>query len=84
VTNSIDPIQVEGFQKFIQRILNEDTKRLFLEQVEKTAAEQSAESRVGYLTMINDYDVGLAWKFEEAESGIVIVTVMARLSVVQD
>ncbi len=83
VTNSFDPEQEANFQAFIRRILTEDTSAMFLEQIEKSAAEGSDESGVGFLTMINDYGVTLSWKFGENARGMKTVTTLARLPIVR-
>jgi hypothetical protein len=81
VTNSLNPYHIDVFQEFIQRILNENPQELFLEQMEKNVLEESMESGVGYLTLVKDYNVTLAWKFQETEKRT--VTVLARLPVVR-
>ncbi len=83
VSNSVRPEDLEKFQNFIKRLLSEDPAAYFLEQMEKSAAEGSTESGVGFLTLINDYGVNLSWKFEEKASGINIVTTLARVPVVR-
>ncbi|MCP4350025.1 MAG: ATP-binding protein [Desulfobacterales bacterium] len=83
VSNSVNPDDLEKFQAFIKRILTEDTSEIFLEQMEKSVSDDCNESGVGYLTLINDYGINLAWKFEGNESGTQIVTTLARLPVVR-
>lgn len=64
-TNSVRQEAVPGFQDFIQELLNEDPGELYIRQLEKNAADESGtSSRLGYLTMINDYHAKLGWKFE--------------------
>ncbi|MBF0099896.1 MAG: ATP-binding protein [Desulfobacterales bacterium] len=84
VTNSIRPDDVEHFKLFIKRILSEDTSAFFIEQMEKSAVHDNKESRIGFLTLINDYSVVLAWKFEEKVSGIQLVTTLARLPIMRN
>lgn len=82
VINSLNPDDVVKFQTFIRRVLTEDPSELFLEQIEKSAAEENNESGIGFLTMINDYGVSLSWKFEEKTPGIKTVTTLARLPII--
>ena len=82
VTNTVDPAAIDGFQAFILRLLTEDLNELYLAQMEKNAEAGSTESRMGYLTMILDYDANLSWKFQKA-GGADIVTTAARLPVVR-
>jgi hypothetical protein len=85
VTNCIDPTSVAGFQQFIQTILTEDPDDLYMAQLEKSAEADDSTSQLGLLTMINNYNARLAWKFETSEraSGqeTIILTTMVQLPV---
>jgi hypothetical protein len=84
VTNSIDPHAVAAFQQTIERLLTEDTDTLYMEQLTHNAESDSADgSSMGYLTMLHDYGVALAWKFAPSlhDPDVITVTTMARLSV---
>ncbi len=85
VTNGVNPESVGRFQKFIQEILTEDTDELYIRQLESNAGEEEgSESCLGFLTMINDYNARMAWKFETLEKpeGIAVTT-MVELAVVR-
>ncbi len=82
VKNLVDPDVLEGFQIFIQRLLSEDLNELYVSQMEKNALEGSTESRMGFLTILLDYDATLAWKFERHDDKVVVTT-LARLPVVR-
>jgi hypothetical protein len=80
-TNSVDPKTIEDFQTFIQRLLTENTQELYMEQLTRNAEDDADDgSGLGFLTMINDYGVKLAWKFEplEPNSNVMTVTTMAQ------
>ncbi|MEZ4529184.1 MAG: hypothetical protein R2941_25000 [Desulfobacterales bacterium] len=64
-SNSVRPNDLQKISVFYQTVAREDPAEYFLEQMEKSAAEDSTESGVGFLTLINDYGVNLSWKFEE-------------------
>ena len=89
VTNSVNPQTIADFQTFIQRLLTEDTDELYMEQLmhnvehEDTEEESDGESGLGYLTIINDYGIRLAWRFEplKQNSDVMKVTTMALLKV---
>ena len=84
VTNSVDPHAVAAFQQTIERLLTEDIDTLYMEQLMHNAESDSADgSSMGYLTMLHDYGVALAWKFAPSlqDPDVVTVTTMARLSV---
>jgi hypothetical protein len=76
VTNSIDPHAAASFQQAIERLLAEDIDSLYMEQL--THADG-----LGYVTMLHDYGVALAWKFAPSlqDPDVLTVTTMARLSV---
>jgi hypothetical protein len=86
--NGIAPDSVQPFQAFIQRLLSEDIDELYTEQLERNATaddegDGGGASGLGFLTMLNDYGVTIAWQFSSsAESaGDVAVTTMVRLPV---
>lgn len=91
VTNSVNPSQLNGFQSFIQEILSEDPDDLYLRQLEQNAEdENNSDSGLGFLTMINDYEATLAWKFETVQEAaqlegdvgkLVTVTTMVQLTI---
>jgi hypothetical protein len=84
VTNSIDPHAVASFQRAIARLLTEDIDALYLEQLTHNAESDSVDSSgLGYLTMLHDYGVALAWQFAPSpqDPDVTTVTTMARLSV---
>lgn len=83
VTNSVDPKQVEEFQEFLQELLASDPNDLYIHYLEKNASEESnTESGLGLLTMMNDYQAKLGWKFEKLQSDpeAIAVTTMVQLS----
>lgn len=68
VANCVDPSMNEYFQNQIQRLLTEDPNELYMEKLmENEEDEESSGSGLGYLTMINDWNATLAWKFEDLE-----------------
>ncbi|MEB3181126.1 MAG: DUF6272 family protein [Nostocaceae cyanobacterium] len=82
--NSISSQKVENFQALITELLSRDTNELYIQQIEKTAADEDSEaSGLGLLTIINDYDAKLGWKFasEPSNPQITIVTTMAQVDV---
>ena len=79
VTNSVDPHAVAAFQQTIARLLTEDVATLYMAQL----AHSAAGAGLGYLTMLHDYGVALAWEFGPSlqDPDVVTVTTMAYLSV---
>lgn len=76
VTNSIDPHAAAPFQQAIERLLAEDIDSLYMAQLAQADG-------LGYLTMLHDYGVALAWKFAPSlqDPDVLTVTTMVRLSV---
>ena len=83
-TNSISFPRVERFQAYIKKLTNSDPNELYIRQLEKNAeAENSKESGIGLLTLLNDYQAKLGWKFETAEKEpeAIVVTTMVQVAV---
>lgn len=86
VTNSVDPDTVPSFRHYIQTLLANDPGELFLQQLERNAAdEDNTESHLGLLTILNDYQAHVAWRFETipTEPATILVTTMVELPVVR-
>lgn len=84
LTNSITVRQTQHFQKQITKLLNGDPGEMYLAQLEKNALEENQESsNLGLLTMLNDYDAKLGWKFEplSSQSAELAVTTMVQLAI---
>jgi hypothetical protein len=82
VKNSIHPERVNEFQAFIQQVLNEDPFELYIKHLENSAEDDTIKtSGLGILTMINDYDAKIGWKFETVRSEplVIAVTTMVQL-----
>ena len=83
-TNSISVGEMNNFQQFILNLLSSDPEILYVEQIEKSFEEEDYEaSGLGLLTMINDYEAKLGWKFETISSQpqLIIVTSMVQIQV---
>ncbi len=85
ITNTISPTDVKKFQQFIQKLQLEDPQELYMHQLEHNAtADESHQSGLGLLTMINDYMAKIGWKFETVQmepTEVTRVTTMVQLSV---
>ncbi|CAC5343296.1 MULTISPECIES: DUF6272 family protein [Planktothrix] len=83
-TNSINLEGAKKFQDFIQELLHQDPNELYFHQVERSVEDDSDNtSGLGLLTMINDYQAQLGWKFESISNQVtlVLVTTMAQVTV---
>jgi hypothetical protein len=83
VSNSINPAIIKPFQELIQRLLTEDPNELYMEKLMENNEEDedNTSSGLGYLTMINDWNAKLAWKFEDIKNASKLqkVTVMVQI-----
>jgi hypothetical protein len=88
-TNSVKSQGIEKFQAFVQELATSDTDELYLRHLEQNGldegdfAQENAVSGLGLLTMINDYQAKLGWKFEAIQnaSEAISVTTMVQLLV---
>ncbi len=84
VANSISEQAVDKFQAYIQHLLASDPTELYIEQLEKNAAEESCTvSGLGLLTMLSDYSAQIGWKFQTVQKypEVITVTTMVQLIV---
>ncbi len=86
-TNSVNYQGVDKFQAFVKELATSDIDELYIRHFEQSEEGDSLRknqvSGLGLLTMINDYQAKLGWKFEaiENESEAVSVTTMVQLLV---
>ena len=86
-TNVISIHNQHKLQNFIAKLSHKDTETLYVEQLEKNAMNEHEEecSGLGILTMINDYNATLGWKFETVKQNdndyFSIVTTMVQIEV---
>lgn len=73
--NSIIPSTAEKFQVFIQQLLNSDPEELYIQQLEKSAEEDTTNSGLGFISMVTDYSAKLGWKFQTLKENPVEMTV---------
>ncbi len=84
VANSIAPQAVGKFQAYIQQLLTCEPSELYIQQLEKNAADESfTDSGLGLLTMLSDYTAKIGWKFKTVQKDpeVIAVTTMVQLRV---
>ena len=84
VVNSISPQAVDKFQAYIQQLLASEPSELYIQQLEKNAAEESCtDSGLGLLTMLTDYTAKIGWKFQTVHQDpeVIAVTTIVQLRV---
>jgi len=84
VVNSISPQAVDKFQAYIQQLLASEPSELYIQQLEKNAADESCtDCGLGLLTMLTDYTAKIGWKFQTVHQDpeVIAVTTMVQLRV---
>jgi len=81
-SNCTNNKNLESLINFVQELTISDINELYFLQLEKGAEENSDESRLGFLSMINDYSAKLGWKIEtlKEDPEITTVTTMVQLT----
>lgn len=83
--NNVRPAEVKPFQSHIQELLQEDPQELYIARLEASVESDCEGSGLGLLTMINDYNAKLSWKFEQVDqdlpSAAIAVTTMVQLEI---
>jgi hypothetical protein len=86
VTNSISSQLTVKFQNFIQELLQEEPEDLYLRRLQANASDAKTgnmnQSGLGLLTILNDYNTQLGWKFENLprHPDLIVVTTMVQLN----
>lgn len=84
LTNSVHVDRLNSFQEHIQELVTSDPNELYISKLEANAlSEDGKESGLGFLTMINDYNAKLGWKFEKVakQTQEIAVTTMVQLEI---
>jgi len=84
VRNSIDTPRIEPFQSLIGELLEGDASEMYFERIEANIdSEGESTSGLGYLSIMNDYQADIAWKFESSDTHeeAVFVTTMIEFNV---
>ena len=84
VSNGLSLNGVTRLQSFIQDFLGSDPDDFYMRQLERSATDSSIHgSGMGFITIQNDYQAHLGWKFRPSEyqSANFTVTTMAQLTV---
>ena len=84
VVNSISRQGVDKFQAYIQQLLASEPSELYIQQLEKNAADESCtDCGLGLLTMLTDYTAKIGWKFQTVHQDpeVIAVTTLVQLRV---
>jgi len=80
VTNHVTDASCATFKELLTGLLDRDPGELLLERIEANALDpDSSGSGLGILTLMNDYDARLGWRFDaEHANGMVQLTTIAK------
>jgi hypothetical protein len=79
ISNYVTPALAESFRKLAREILAGNPEELYIRRLERNTETDGGDSGLGYLTLINDYGIGLSFKFEAVQPDLFQVTVQARM-----
>lgn len=65
IENFVDDNTMARFQELLSKVTVGDPGELLIEQIEASALAGGNASGLGLLTLMSDYQVHLAWRFEE-------------------
>jgi hypothetical protein len=81
-SNGVSEKALKNFKDFVYELTTSDSDELYFRQLEKGAEDKSEESRLGFLSMMNDYSAKLGWKIETVNKDpeITTITTMVQLT----
>jgi hypothetical protein len=80
VSNYVSEKLAAEFQDSMREVLGGNTEQLYLSKLEANLQEARSDSGLGFLTLINDYQVELGFKFENTGTDIRRITVQASMN----
>ncbi len=85
VTNSISPANLLKFQSIIHDLEHIEPQELYVRQIKQASKNDGNSSGLGLLTIIDDYEAKIGWKFETIQTQKpteqTLVTTMVQLSI---
>ncbi len=79
ISNYIADNTAQEFIEICKEIFASNPRELYIKKLEENVETGKSGSGLGYLTLINDYDIELGFKFEKKQDKIIKVTVQAKL-----
>ena len=80
--NSVNISEADKFQKFINEFINSEPYEFYVQQLKRNSENEDSKGyQLGLLTIVNDYNAKLGWKFDtiQEEPAILVVTTMTQL-----
>jgi hypothetical protein len=80
VSNSVTAALADEFLATMREVLSANTEELYLRKLEANLEKTRSDSGLGFLTLINDYQVALGFKFEKTGADVCRITVQANMN----
>jgi len=80
VSNAVTAALAEVFRASMREVLAGDTEALYISKLEANLQGARSDSGLGFLTLINDYQIQLGFKFEKTGNDICRITVQASMN----
>jgi hypothetical protein len=80
VSNAVSAALADEFQASMREVLAGNTEELYISKLEANLQGARSDSGLGFLTLINDYQVQLGFKFEKTGNDICRITVQAIMN----
>jgi len=80
VANSVTEAMADDFLASMREVLAGNTEELYLRKLETNLEQARSDSGLGFLTLINDYQIGLGFKFEKTGVDVCRITVQANMN----
>jgi hypothetical protein len=83
ISNNVAPQQVNEFQNRIDKLMRSDLEELYIQQLEKNAEKKNdGGSGLGLITILNDYQARMGWKFESSQDNPQQITLTTMVQLV--
>jgi hypothetical protein len=80
VSNSVTEALADEFLASMREVLAGNTEELYLRKLEANLEQARSDSGLGFLTLINDYQIALGFKFEKTGADVCRITVQADMN----
>jgi hypothetical protein len=80
VANAVTEELADDFLASMREVLAGNTEDLYLAKLEANLEQARSDSGLGFLTLINDYQIALGIKVEKTGAGICRITVQANMN----
>jgi hypothetical protein len=80
VSNAVTVALADEFRSSMREVLAGNTEELYISKLEANLQGARSDSGLGFLTLINDYQVQLGFKFEKTAEDICRITVQASMN----